>query len=338
MGGPLLLRGSGPLDVLFRSWTTRLPCRIVIGVMNRDALNSSWKAVPANHHVAQVRRVTWVGLAANLALSALKFVAGVVGSSQAVVADAVHSLSDGITDVAILVGVRYWSRPPDDDHPHGHRRIETLVTSLIGLLLAIVALGIACNAIVTLHNKHAGSPGWIAFAAAVASILVKEILYRWTVRTGKRIKSPAVIANAWHHRSDGLSSVPTALAVGTAALSPSWSFLDHVGAVVVSLFILQAAWRIAAPAVGQLVDAGVSQADRDKIQEIALSVTGVEYVHAIRTRYIGSGVEVDLHVKVDADLTVRQGHDISEVVKDRLISEGPEVVDVVTHLEPYERW
>ena len=303
--------------------------------MKADLLASRAAITPGSHHVSQVRRVAGVGLVTNLILSAIKLVGGLVGASQAVVADAVHSLSDSVTDVALLVGVQYWSKPPDAEHPHGHRRIETLITTAIGVLLAIVGLALGLNAVASLRETHTGAPGWIAFAAAVVSIFSKEILYRWTVRVGRRIKSSAVIANAWHHRSDGLSSIPAAAAVAGAALSPGWWFLDHIGAVVVSLFILQAAWRIAKPALGQLIDAGASAEDREKIREIAMSVDGVEHAHAIRTRYVGSGVQVDLHVKVRADLTVREGHDISEVVKQRLMAEGPDVVDVVAHLEPY---
>ena len=288
------------------------------------------------HHTAEVLRVTWVGLGANIALSILKLAAGIIGRSQAIVADGVHSLSDSSTDVAILVGVRYWTQPPDEEHPHGHRRIETVVTVFIGVLLAAVAAGLTYNALATLHERDAGSPGVIAFAAALVSIVSKEMLYRWNLSVGKRIKSPAVIANAWHHRSDALSSIPAALAVAGAAVSPSWSFLDHVGAVVVSLFILQAAWRIAWPALGQLVDTGATRMDRERIRTIALGTDGVEMVHAIRTRHIGSGLQVDLHILVDGRLTVREGHDISRAVKQRLLSEGPDVVDVVVHLEPYE--
>jgi cation diffusion facilitator family transporter len=269
-------------------------------------------------------------------LSVLKFVAGIFGRSQAVVADAVHSLSDSSTDVAILVGVRYWSQPPDLGHPHGHRRIETVITTVIGVVLAGVAVGLIYNALTTLHERDAAPPGWIAFAAALVSIFSKEMLYRWTFVVGKRIKSSAVVANAWHHRSDAFSSIPAALAVAGAAVSRSWSFLDHVGAVVVSLFIFQAAWRIAWPALGQLVDAGASWKDLERIRTIALGTEGVGTVHAIRTRHIGSGFQVDLHILVDGRMTVREGHDISEAVKQNLLADGPEVVDVVVHLEPHE--
>ncbi|MFH1738764.1 MAG: cation diffusion facilitator family transporter [bacterium] len=285
-------------------------------------------------YVPEVRRVTWIGLGVNIALSIFKLAAGILGRSQAVVADAVHSLSDSSTDIAILVGVRYWSQPPDEGHPHGHRRIETVVTTLIGMILAGVAVGLVYNALGTLRDRHSAPPGWIAFAAALISIVSKEGLYRWTWSVGKRIKSPAVVANAWHHRSDALSSFPAALAVAGAAISPSWSFLDHVGAVVVSLFILQAAWRIAWPALEQLADKGAPGEHRELIRSLALATGGVRVVHAIRTRHIGSGLQVDLHILVDGQMTVREGHDISETVKQNLIEQGPDVVDVVVHLEP----
>jgi len=277
-----------------------------------------------------------IGLVVNLVLSALKFAAGVVGNSQAVVADAVHSLSDTVTDVAVLVGVRFWAKPPDECHPHGHRRIEFLVTIFIGLLLAAVALGLCYNAITTLHQVGINPPGAIAFFAAALSILVKEILYRWTISVGREIKSTALIANAWHHRSDSLSSIPAALAVAGAAFSPRLSFLDRLGAIVVSMFILQAAWKIVRPSLEQLVDQGAPEEIRRGIEQLAWATPGVQEVHAIRTRHIGSGIEVDLHVLVDPRLTVEEGHRISEEVKRRLIDYVSDVVDVVVHLEPYE--
>jgi len=278
-----------------------------------------------------------VGLVTNLVLSALKLVGGIVGQSQAVVADAVHSLSDITTDVAILVGVRYWSKPADANHPHGHRRLESLVTLGIGLVLVVVAAGLLWNAIVTLEDRHESPPEWIAFAAALLSIVSKEILYRWTLAAGQRIKSLALIANAWHHRSDALSSIPAALAVAGAVIHPAWAFLDHVGAAVVSLFIFQAAYRIIRPEFAKLIDSGAPEAALERIRRIALETEGVRRVHRIRTRYVGgTSLAVDLHVKVDPEIPVREGHDISEEVKRQLLENGPEVVDVVVHLEPCE--
>ncbi|WP_052300985.1 cation diffusion facilitator family transporter [Methanothrix harundinacea] len=282
-----------------------------------------------------MRRLTLIGVVINLALTFMEFVAGIVGNSQAVVADAVHSLSDTVTGVAVLVGVRFWSRPPDECHPHGHRRIEFLVTIFIGLILAAVALGIGYNALATLHDPQRKPPGAVAFFAAVVMIFTKEFLYQWTISVGKEIRSPALIASAWHHRSDALSSIPAAAAVAGAAIVPGLSFLDHLGAIVISAFILQVAWKIIRPSLEQLVDLGAPEEIRRGIEQLASATPGVEEVHAIRTRHIGSGIEVDLHVLVDPRLTVEEGHEISEEVKRRLIEYVSDVVDVVVHLEPY---
>jgi cation diffusion facilitator family transporter len=283
---------------------------------------------------AAVRRVTWLGLGANLALAGLKFAAGFAGRSQALVADGVHSVSDSSTDLAILVGVRYWCAPADASHPHGHRRIETLITLAIAVVLAAVAVGLAYDSLASYAEPHKVPPGWIALVAAAVSVLVKEAMYRWTASVGRRARSGALLANAWHHRSDALSSVPVIVAVIGARIEPGWWFLDHVAAVVVAVFILSAAWKIGWPAAKELVDAGAPQKVRAEIERIARSVEPVCHVHAVRTRYVGPGVVVDLHVKVDGALTVREGHDVSEQVKGRLLAEGPDLVDVVVHLEP----
>lgn len=281
-----------------------------------------------------VRRVTVVGLIANILLSAVKFAAGVFGHSQVLVADAVHTLADSTTDLTILIGVRYWSRPPDKSHPHGHGRIEAVITLAIAAALGGVAVGMTYSALAGLRGPQVPPPGWIAFAAAVLSIVVKEGLYRITVRVGQRVKSSAVIANAWHHRSDGLSSIPAAAAVALAAIVPAWSFVDPVAAVLVSLFVLHAAWKIGWPALEQLIDAGASEAERRRIERLAAETPGVREVHQVRTRYVGPGIQADLHVLVDAEATVRQGHDVATAVKRRLLDDGPDVLDVVVHVEP----
>jgi cation diffusion facilitator family transporter len=282
----------------------------------------------------EAKRVTWAGLGVNLGLSVLKLICGLVGSSQALVADAVHTVSDSSTDVAVLIGMRYWSAPADEAHPHGHRRIETVITAAIAVLLAGVAVGLVSHAVVSLRQPHPEPPGWIALVAAVASIGSKEGIYRWTLAVSRRIKSPALAANAWHHRSDSLSSVPVVLAVIGARVRPEWIYLDHIGAAVVSVFILRAAWQAGWPALKELVDTGAPAKDLERIREIAMGVEPVCEVHAVRTRYVGPGLAVDLHVRVEGALSVREGHDVSEEVKRRLLAEGPELVDVVVHLEP----
>ena len=195
-------------------------------------------------HAAQ--RITAWGLAVNFILSGIKCIVGFLGNSQALVADAVHSLSDATTDIAVLIGAPYWSAPADAQHPHGHSRIETMITFFIGTVLAGVGLGLIYNALSTLYVPHKTMSGWSVFVTACISIVSKELLYRWTVIVGMRIKSSALIANAWHHRSDGLSSIPVALAVVGMWFRPDWTYLDHVAALMVSLLILQASWKILA--------------------------------------------------------------------------------------------
>ncbi|MCP4213335.1 MAG: cation transporter [bacterium] len=287
--------------------------------------------------VRHVRRITWIGIAVNLALAALKGAAGILGGSQAVIADAFHSLSDSTTDVAILLGVKFWSAPPDECHPYGHKRIETLITTSIGFLLAAVAVAISYNALNSVREVHMARVGWIAVTGPLLSIIVKEILYRKTIKVGIEIKSRAVMANAWHHRSDALSSIPALLAVAASVINPKWAFVDSIGALVVSLFILKVAWDITRPALSELTDSGASRQDRKRIHEIAVAVEGVKEAHAIRTRKAGPSIYVDLHILVEPEMTVREGHDISEAVREKLVNEGPEILDVVVHLEPYER-
>ena len=286
---------------------------------------------------SRVRKITWIGLAVNLLLTVLKFVGGFLGRSQAVVADAVHSVSDITTDVAILIGVKYWTKPADASHPHGHQRLETVITLSIGVVLALAALGLLINAVSSLHHHEDRPVGLVALVAALVSLVSKEWLYQWTVRAGKRIRSMPVIANAWHHRSDVFSSIPPALAVAAALIGPDWAFLDHVGAAVVSLFIFQASYKIARPAVDKLVDQGAPEKELEEIRTIARSVEGVQDVHAVRTRYVGSlSLAVDLHIMVEPYLSVYKGHEIAKIVRRRLMDEGPDVYDVIVHIEPME--
>lgn len=288
-----------------------------------------------NDKKAMVNQITWAGFLINLVLSIFKILAGFIGNSQAVIADGVHSMSDMATDVAILVGVKYWSQPPDESHPHGHGRIETLITMFIGIVLALVAFGLAYRALGTLRESHTKPPENIALIAAILSIILKEFLYQWTIAVGRKIKSSAVVANAWHHRSDAFSSIPVTIAVIGAKTFPGWLFLDHVGAIVVTIFIIQAAWKIIVPALQELADKGAPPEIHGKIGTLSMSIDGVKDVHKIRTRKLGSAFQVDLHVLVNENLTVREGHRIGSAVKYKLIQEGPDVVDVIVHIEPF---
>ena len=276
-----------------------------------------------------------LGLGVNLFLSIIKFLVGILGNSQAVIADAFHSLSDMITDIVILFGVRFWSAPADEEHPYGHKRIETIITVVIGMMLFLVALEIGYKGLSTIRDPDIDQPGKIALIGSLFSILLKEILYRWTITVGKRIKSPALIANAWHHRSDAFSSIPALIAVSVAIINPNLAFVDHIGAFVISLFILKVAWGIVKSAFFELTDRGASQKEREKIRSIVMGVDGVQALHKIRTRKLGYSIFIDLHVLVDENMTVRKGHDVAEAVQRKLIDKGPEISDVVVHIEPY---
>ncbi|MEN8162894.1 MAG: cation diffusion facilitator family transporter [Acidobacteriota bacterium] len=284
--------------------------------------------------IRTVQRATIVGLIANIILAVGKVGAGIIGSSAAVVADGLHSFTDLVTDLVLLVGTRLWAQPPDEDHPHGHRRIETLITAFIGFSLAAAGIGLGWNAFEHLQEPRSVVPTALALGAALVSVFSKEWLYQWTRGQASQADSPALMANAWHHRSDAFSSVPAVLAVGAAMVFPAYAWVDRLGALVVCVFILSAAWGIFHPALQQLVDAGAPADVRDRIGTMALEVEGVVAAHALRTRYIGPKVAVDLHVEVDGGLTVTQGFAIARAVKRHLLANGPSVGDVVIQVEP----
>lgn len=291
----------------------------------------------------EVRRITWLGLWMNLVLSSLKFFAGVVGHSSVLVADAIHSLSDLLTDAAILIGSRFWGRPADRDHPYGHAKIEMMVTLFIGTALILVALGLVYGAVETLvgllHRKDPPvPPTWLPLVAALVSIAVKEYLYQITARTGVRLKSSAVVANAWHHRSDALSSIPAALAVGACLLfGEEYAFLDPVGTIVVGLMVVYAAWGILRPTFGALLDAGATEAHCDEIVKTIQAFPEVHGHHKLRTRQLGpSGISLDVHVQVEPKMTVTDAHELSHRIK-RKLEEDNDVVEVFIHIEPSGR-
>ena len=285
--------------------------------------------------VQETQQVTVAGLVINLLMAGTKFTFGIFGRSQAVMADGLHSLSDMATDLLILIGIRFWSAPADECHPYGHQRIETLVTVGIASILALAACGLGWDAVRRLGEPVA-QPRMIAFIAPLISIVVKEALFRRTRAIGKRIHSSALIANAWHHRSDALSSIPALVAVIAAAANPKWAFLDSVGALIVALLILKVAWDIAAPALSELTEQGASKEDLHEISDLALSIPGVCSIHRLRTRRVGAGWFVDLHAEVNGNMSVRESHDIATAVQHRLLEEGPSVADVTVHIEPEE--
>ena len=294
------------------------------------------------HHLSatnrnrQVRRITWIGLLLNIFLTVLKLVGGIVGHSQAIIADAVHSVSDFGTDLVLLLGIRAWSRPRDERHPFGHERIETIISLFMGVFLALVGVWIVQASLRGIEQAHPLQPGPIALIAAAVSIVCKEIMYHWTRHVGRKTSSMALTANAWHHRSDALSSLPAGLAVLAAILlPPKWAFLDHIGALVVCIFLFHVAYKIIVPAVAELLDTVPESHVPKELLEIIAQTPGVLLVHKVRARSAGAHVLTDAHIEVDPNISVTAGHDIAEGVKQRVLQQLPEVAEITIHVEPY---
>ena len=285
---------------------------------------------------SEIKTVTIAGMAINIFLTILKIFIGFIGNSQSVIADGVHSLSDCSTDIAVLIGLKYWNEPPDECHPYGHRRIETIVAVFIGLILCLAGIGLCYQAIEKFKTGAFVVPLKITLLAALVSIIVKEFLYHWTMRVANRVKSSAMRANAWHHRTDSLSSIAVAVAISFALYNPTWAILDPLAAFAVGLFIIQAAYSITKPALKELADQGATEEELKEIEKIVLAVEGVLSVHALRSRFLGPGLQIDLHIQVDGNLSVSDGHAIAGHAKRHLLEDGPGIVDVLVHLEPYE--
>ena len=292
-----------------------------------------------NEHANEkaIRHITLWSLAINIGLTIAKFIVGFVTHSQACIADAVHSFSDFFTDIAVLIGIRFWSAPADSDHPHGHQRIEALITMFIGVLLGSSAISMICKAVRTIgeHNNTA-AVSWPLLGVALASILFKEILYQCTVIVGHSCGSSAVIANAWHHRSDAISSIPVVVVAIAGRIWPEITYLDHIAAVIIACLLLRTAWKIAWPCIKELSDQGVSIRELEAIRSIATGIAGVKEVHKMRSRRFGNGILLDMHILVDKDMSVENGHRICEEATTEIKKKMPIVLDVLTHLEPDE--
>jgi cation diffusion facilitator family transporter len=285
-----------------------------------------------NEHHDLKQRVTIVGAAVNIALAAGKVVFGLIGQSQALIVDGVHSLSDLLSDGIVLAAARVGSRGPDSDHPYGHARIETAATIGIGLLLLAVAAGFAYDAAQRLlEPDRLWTPGWIALIAAVVSVLAKEALYHYTVRAGKLTRSPLIEANAWHHRSDALSSIVVVVGISGAMAGAFW--FDALAAIVVAAMVGMVGWRFVWNAVRELVDTGLDPSELQALRAQIASVGGVRAYHGLRTRRMGADVLVDVHVLVDQRISVSEGHRIADEVRARLIRGIDDVTEVLVHVD-----
>ena len=292
-----------------------------------------------NYRQREIYRVTIVGSVVNMLLLIFKFVAGIVGNSAAMVADAVHSLSDFVTDIVVILFVRLSGRPADEDHGYGHGKFETLATLFVSLVLFGVAVmlfvGGVKDIVAVARGRELAEPTMVALIAAVISIIAKELLYHYTVKCGEKLNSQVVVANAWHHRSDAFSSIGVLAGVGGAMfLGGSWAVLDPIAATIVSLFIVKVAYSLLMPSLEELLERSLPKDVEQRIEQIILSVDGVSSPHHLRTRRIGSAYAIEVHIRMDGNLTLTQAHAVTTAVERLLKQEFGDSTHVGIHTEP----
>ena len=287
----------------------------------------------------ELTKVTLVGSIGNLVLLTFKFVAGILSGSSAMVADAVHSLSDFLTDLVVLVFVRIGAKPQDEDHDYGHGKYETLATLLVALALVGAAIGIIVTGSLKIARWIQGEtlelPGMLALWAALLSIVVKEGLFRYTIARGRALDSPAVVANAWHHRSDALSSIGAAIGIGGAILlGERWAVLDPLASVVVGAMLVKVAWDLLKISTGELTDSSLPEETEREIEDIVRSFPEVSEPHNLRTRRIGNRIAIEVHVRLDGSMTLEAAHDIVTAIEHRLRDRFGSATLVTIHMEP----
>jgi len=287
----------------------------------------------------QIYKVTLAGGAVNVVLLAFKFAAGILGRSAAMIADAVHSLSDFITDLIVLVFVHISGKPQDKSHDYGHGKYETLALTIIGIALMIVAVGIFHNGALRIaawwQGEELEAPGMLALWAALVSIILKEVTYRFTIRYARKLDSPALEANAWHHRSDALSSIGTAVGIGGAILlGRRWAVLDPIASVVVGAFIVKVAVELILQGMRDLLEHSLPDDVEDEIIRIAQEEPDVIQPHDLRTRRIGNRYAIELHILMNGDITLSQAHDHADSIEGKLKERFGENTHVAIHMEP----
>ena len=287
----------------------------------------------------EIYKVTIIGSLVNLILLVFKFVAGVLAHSSAMLADAVHSLSDFVTDIVVLVFVRISSKPKDKSHDYGHGKYETLALTVIGLALMVVAIGIIVGGATKIATWARGealpSPGMLAFWAAIVSIVLKEAVYRYSIMKAKRLDSKAVEANAWHHRSDALSSLGTAIGIGGAIfLGERWAVLDPIASVVVGAFIVKVAYKLLEDGVGDLMERSLPEKVEDEIMQMVAELPDVSSPHNLCTRRIGNHYAIEIHIMMDGDITLIEAHDKASEVEEMLKRHFGKETHVAVHVEP----
>jgi len=288
---------------------------------------------------AEANQIVWLGFAANVILTLLKLLAGILGRSAAMVADAIHSISDFMTDLVIAGSLKVAAKPRDGNHKYGHGKVETLAAAFVGGVLFVVGAGILYSGVKSIighfSDQPLTKPGMVAFYAAVISILIKEVLFRYTLVTGKRVKSNVLIANAWHHRSDVYSSLGTLLGIGGAIfLGPRWVILDPLAATIVSFFIFKVAISVMREALLELIETSLPHNKEEEILQLAGKVEGVHEPHDLKTRKIGSNIAIDMHILVRKDLNVEEAHDITVRLEKCLREKYGKDTHISVHTEP----
>ena len=287
----------------------------------------------------EITKVTLVGSVGNAALLVFKFIAGLLGHSSAMMADAVHSLSDFVTDLVVLVFVGISAKPQDPSHDYGHGKFETIASFLIALALVAAATGIVLSGGTKLAAWWSGealeAPGWIALWAAVLSIVVKELLYQYTARKGRLLDSQVMVANAWHHRSDALSSIGAAIGIGGAIwLGQRWMVLDPLASIVVGLMLVRVAWMLLKTSVGELTECSLPADTEQEIEDIIRSFPDIDEPHNLHTRRIGNRIAIEVHVRMDGALPLNTVHDRATAIERKLRERFGAGTHVAIHMEP----
>ena len=290
----------------------------------------------------EIYKVTLVGSIGNVLLLTFKFIAGIVGHSSAMIADAVHSLSDFLTDIIVIIFVRISAKPQDDSHDYGHGKFETIASFIIALALMAAATGIiiagGSKLVAWFNGAQLAAPGMLALWAALLSIAVKEVLYQYTARRGKNLDSQVMVANAWHHRSDALSSIGTAIGIGGAIfLGNRWTVLDPVASIVVGLMLVKVAFNLLKTSVGELTEGSLPAETAAEILGIILSFPDVEQPHNLRTRRIGNRIAIEAHVRMDGNLPLSTVHDRASAIERRLKERFGSKTHVTLHMEPLKQ-
>ena len=286
----------------------------------------------------RIYRITLAGSIVNIVLLVFKFIAGILGHSAAMIADAIHSLSDFLTDIIVIVFVRLSSKPADHDHDYGHGKYETLATSVIGMALAVVAVMLGWDGIekiiYVMQGNQLESPGIIALWAAILSIVLKEWIFRATRKVAKEENSKALEANAWHHRSDALSSIGTAVGIGGAVmLGNNWAILDPIAAIVVCILIIVTAFNIIRQASGELLEESLPKDIEDRIEQIAYQDPLVSDIHKLHTRRIGNIIAIEMHLRMPSDVTLAESHIHAHSIEKSLKQEVGNATHIMLHID-----